>query len=177
MWIKKQEFNEMKVKLDALIDPLTARGSSTDKTKRLVGHYYLNTNSHNLGLYIANGFVQNIVDQPAEDATREWIEITATNNEEEDQDIKKMVEERLKELGIQKKIKELIRYSRMYSKGSFLYYAVNAHQVQQDEILAKPMPEKIKSIEFIIPSPLRSQSRASGTVVSAIISGSERTRP
>lgn len=149
MWIKKKEFNEMKVKLDALVDPLTARGSSTDKTRRLVGHSKMNTNSHNLGLYIANGFVQNIVDQPAEDATREWIEITATNNEVEDQEIKEMVEERLKELGIQKKIKELIRYSRMYSKGSFLYYAVNAHQVQQDEILAKPMPEKIKSIEFI----------------------------
>lgn len=149
MWIRKKEFNEMKVKLDALVDPLTARGSSIDKTKRLVGSYVLNTNSHNLGLYIASGFVQNVIDQPAEDATREWIEITVTNNDEEDQEIKEMIENRLEKLGIQKLIKELIRYSRIYSKGSFLYYAVNAHQVQQDEILAKPIPEKIKTIEFI----------------------------
>jgi len=139
----------MKVKIDALVDPMTARGSSIDKTKRLIGNYEFKTNQHNLGLYIANGFVQNIVDQPAEDATREWIEITATYNDIEDQKIKQMVEDRIEELGIQEQIKNLIRYSRMYSKGSFLYYGLTSHQIQQGEILANPMPEAIKTIEFI----------------------------
>lgn len=149
MWIKKSKFEEMKIKLDSLIDPLTARGSSVDKTTRLIGKHTFNSNFKNLGIYIANGFVQNIVDQPAEDAVREWIEITATNNGIEDQEIKKMIEDRITELGIQKQIKELIRYSRMYSKGSFLYFGILAHQVQKDEILSTPMPAKIKSIEFI----------------------------
>lgn len=149
MWINKKKLKEMQTKIDALVDPLTARGSSTDKTKRITGNTTLNTDSYNLGLYVSNGFVQNIVDQPAEDATREWIDITATYNGEENQEIKEMVEDRLENLGIKKKIKELIRFSRMYSRGSFLYYGVKAMQVQQGEILSKPIPDSIKSIEYI----------------------------
>ena len=149
MWINKKKFNEMEHKLDALVDPLTARGSAIDKTTRLIGNFTINSNYKNLGLYLSNGFVQNIIDQPAEDATREWITISALVDEVEDQEIKKMIDSRLKELNIQKTIKELIRFSRMYAKGSFLYYAVQSIQVQQGDILAKPIPEEIETIEFI----------------------------
>jgi len=149
MWVKKKEFNDMKIKIDALVDPMTARGSSTDKTTRLIGNYKFKTNQQNLGMYIANGFVQNIVDQPAEDATREWIEVSAVYEDVENQEIQEMVEDRIKELGIQEQIKNLIRYARLYSKGSFLYYGITAHQIQQGSILALPMPKAIKAIEFI----------------------------
>jgi phage-related protein (TIGR01555 family) len=157
MFIRKKKFNklmqrldDMQMKADALIDPLTSRGSTTDRTQRLVGKTVINSNTKNLSYYIANGFVQNIIEIPAEDATREWITIeTNLDAESEDVNFSKMIEDRMTELGIQSKIFNLIRYARLYAKGSFLYYAVKAHQSQQDNILAEPIPEEIQSIEFI----------------------------
>jgi len=137
-------------RFDGLIDPLTTRGSAEDRTQRLRGTNIIIQNSTALNKYIANGFVQNIIEIPAEDATREWITITTNmDGDQSDLDFPKMIQDRMKDLSIQEKIFNFIRYSRMYAKGSFLYYAVKANQVQEGEILSEPMPEEIKTIEFI----------------------------
>ena len=141
-------------RFDAYSDPLTARGSSTDKTVRTKGKVSTNANAYNLGLYMANGFMQNIVDFPAQDATREWITIKTDidgqeEETEEEKDASAIIENRLKEVGLQDKITELIRYSRMYSKGAFLYYGIIGDKVQNKEVLNKPLPGKIQSIDYI----------------------------
>ena len=135
---------------DAFIDPDTSRGSTIDKTQRLVGRSTINADSRNLEYYISNGFVQNVVDIPAEDSTREWIDIT-TNLDAENEEINysEMILDRMEELDIQEKITDLIRYARIYSRGSFLYYSVKANTPQEGEELKKTLPEEISTIEFI----------------------------
>jgi hypothetical protein len=154
MGIIKSAYQRIAGRYDSLIDPDSERGDSTDKTVRLRGNLSINSNLYNLGLYYKNGFLQNIIDQPAEDCTREWIKIRTTIDDEEEEtdeekEISKMVEERLKEIGLQQKITNLVRYSRMFAKGSFLYYGIIGENVQNKEILNQPLPEVIQSIDFI----------------------------
>lgn len=156
MWLRKSKFEKlsnridvMQEQADSLYDPLTSRGSSTDKTTRLIAKKIPRSYEQNKALYMANGFVQNIVGAPAEDATREWITITSNMDENENLNIPTMIERRMRELKLQQKLNNLIRYSRMNSKGSFLYYQVKANQVQEGEILADPIPEDFSSIEYI----------------------------
>jgi len=154
MGIIKSAFQRITGRFDALVDPDTERGGADDKTTRLRGNLSINTNLYNLGLYYKNGFLQNIIDQPAEDCTREWIKLRTTIDDEEtetdeEKEISEMVEERLKEIGLQQKITELVRYSRMFAKGSFLYYGIIGENVQNKAILNQPLPEVVQSIDFI----------------------------
>jgi phage-related protein (TIGR01555 family) len=138
-----------KKQYDSFRDPLGSRGSSIDKTQRMRGSTKNENTLVNLEYYVSNGFTQNIVDMPAEDATREWIEIT-TSKDTEEKNISRMIENRMKELKIREKIENLIRYSRMYPKGSMLYYAVLSNKVQEGNELAEPLPiDDITQIEFI----------------------------
>jgi len=141
MFIRKKELQELrqiKKQFDGFVDPLGSRGSTLDKTARLRGSIVATTPLQNLQDYVTNGFVQNIIDQPAEDATREWIDIT-TNRDTESLNISRMIENRMDELNIREKIKDLIRYSRMYAEGGFLYYGVIADTVQNNEMLGEPV--------------------------------------
>jgi phage-related protein (TIGR01555 family) len=145
-------FEGLKKRFDSLYDPLTTRGSLTDKTKRTRGRISFNIDDYNKGLYVANGFFRNIVDGPADDATREWIKIKVNKDDEEvesedEKNIARMIMNRLEELGVQKKIRELIRYSRMNSKGAYLYYGILGDDAQND--LSKKLPDQIKKIDFI----------------------------
>lgn len=137
------------VKGDSFVDPLTSRGSAEDRTVRLRGTTRVNANLDNLSKYISNGFVQNIIEMPAEDATGEWITIEATLDGEQNDEIAEMIDNRMKDLNIQSKLEDLIRYSRLNANGAFFYYAVKANQIQEGPILAQPIPEQIKSIQFI----------------------------
>lgn len=96
--------------------------------------------------YSSVGDIQNIVDIPAEDATREWIEIT-TNRD--DLKISRLIQNRFLELGFKEKLKELIRYSRMYSMGGFLYYGIDSEIPETAVVIEKPMPLEFKKIDFI----------------------------
>jgi uncharacterized protein len=147
-------FEALKKRFDSLVDPSTARGSSIDKTARLKGNNVINSNAYNLGLYIASGFVQNIVNQPAEDITREWITIKTNidgqeEETEQEKDVSSMIEERLEEIELRNKVEELVRYSRMFAKGSFLYYGIIGENIQNRDALSKPLPSVIESIDFI----------------------------
>jgi uncharacterized protein len=96
--------------------------------------------------YFSNGYIQNIIDIPAEDSTREWIDIK-TNRE--DLQISRLIQNRFLELDFQRKLKELIRYSRMYNLGGFLYYGIDHSIPQTDKILELSMPLDLNKIEYI----------------------------
>lgn len=140
---------EEKVKVDTLVDPFTTRGGADDRTQRLVGKSVSISNINALSKYIANGFVQNIIDSPADDSVREWIKITTNLDGESGFDYVKAIENRLDDLNVKDKIHDLVKYSRLFSKGSFLYYAVKSNQVQSEEILKDEIPKDITTIEFI----------------------------
>jgi phage-related protein (TIGR01555 family) len=144
----KNPFKTLFQRFDALTDPSTARGSSVDRTMRLTGQKRLRSSLEYRNLYECNGFMQNIVDQPAEDATREWI--TIKTNMDEDQDIARKIENRLNELGVRAKMEELIKCSRIFSRGGMLYYGVLAGVPQDDEQLFKELPvETLSEIDYI----------------------------
>jgi phage-related protein (TIGR01555 family) len=134
---------------DGLYDPLTSRGDDTvDKVGRIRGNTTIISESVALSYYIGNGFAQNIADIPAEDATREGI--TIETDLDETKGVNELIYERMEELKIQSKMEDLVRYSRIYPKGSMLYYAVSGgDELQTDEMLKEPLPDKFKRIEFI----------------------------
>ena len=145
----KNPFTGFFKRYDTLTDPDTNRGSATlDRTQRLTGVKRFRSSREYRNLYECNGFIQNIVDQPAEDAVREWI--TIKTNRDEDLDISRMIENRLTELGVREKMEELIKCSRIFSRGGMLYYGVLAGTPQTDEQLAKELPvETLSEIDFI----------------------------
>ena len=133
----------------------TGRGTSKDKLEGLRPIARGMAATEMRAWYRAEGFVMNIIDAPAQDATREWITIRTNRDEDNtetgDQGLKisRMIENRLTELGLQKKITELVRYSRMYNEGGFLYFGVLSDVPQTYPILSEAMPARIKSIDFI----------------------------
>lgn len=144
----KNPFIKLLARFDALTDPSTARGSSVDRTMRLTGQKRFRSSLEYRNLYEANGFIQNIVDQPAEDATREWITIKV--NADGDDDIARKIENRMTELNVREKMEELIKCSRMYSRGGMLYYGVLADKPQDDEQLSKEFPiDSLQEIDYI----------------------------
>jgi uncharacterized protein len=104
---------------------------------------------------LSSGIIQNVIDAPAEDATREWIEIT-TNRDQDDPDsglkglgINRLIENRLEELGVRQKIRDLIRQSRLYNRGSFLYFGILAELPQTSDLLKEPVPEDLLRLDFL----------------------------
>lgn len=144
----KNPFTSLLHRFDALKDPDTNRGSVLDKTMRLTGAKTIRSSMEYRNLYEANGFVQNIIDQPAEDATREWI--TIKTNMDEEKDISRKIENRMIELNIRNKIADMIKYSRIYSRGGMLYYGVIAGKPQTDEELSQEIPiDTLQYIDYI----------------------------
>lgn len=142
-----------KIVLDALSQADMGMGGTRDKLDRV------KPKSENLSIhdseewYESNGWIQNVVDIPAKDATREWISIK-TNRE--DLQISRLIQNRFTELRFIKKLTELIRYSRMYNLGGFLYYGIDHTIPQTDIVLEKSMPMDLNKIEFInVFSPLQ----------------------
>ncbi len=140
---------------DAMMESRTGRGSSKDRTQGTSPLVRRFSPAEMRQWYEANGFIQNIVDGPAEDATREWITIK-TNRDTDDSEtgqkglgISRMIQNRMTELGVREKLKELIRYSRMYNEGGILFYGVTAEQPQVDAELAKEIPDSVRSLDYL----------------------------
>lgn len=140
---------------DSFMERNTGRGGSTDKV-RLIRPNPLNFGESELrDWYLSNGFMQNVVDGPAEDALREWISIK-TNRDDDNQEtgekglgISRLIENRLAELKVQEKLTQLVKYSRMYSRGGFLFLGVQANIPQVDEVLTKPLPGEILRLDYL----------------------------
>jgi len=139
---------KLQKRFDGLYDPLTSRGSSDDRTTRLRGRGASRTWGEHLELYKSNGFIQNIIDVPANDAIREWI--TIETNLDEQYNISRMIQTRMDELKVREKMRDLVRYARMYEKGSWLYYGIIAEAPQDYKLLKEPLPlNTLKYIDFI----------------------------
>lgn len=132
---------------DSLMDLSTGRGTSLDKLEALRPKVHNIPPTAMREWYLANGFVQNIIDAPAEDATREWI--TIKTNRDSDLSLSRKIINRMSELKIQSKIKDLIRFSRMYSEGGFLYYGIKSDLPQTDSLLNTAIPAQILKLEYL----------------------------
>jgi phage-related protein (TIGR01555 family) len=142
-----------KLVLDSLSQADMGMGGTRDKLDRVkakVDNLSINESEE---WYLSNGFIQKIVDIPAKDATREWITIK-TNRD--DLNISRIIQNRFSELQFPKKLTELIRYSRMYNLGGFLYYGIDHSIPQTDLVLEKPLPFDLNRIDYInVFSPLQ----------------------
>ncbi len=143
-----EKITDGRFQTDAFFDPISGRGNGEDKTQRLLGQRVYRTPYERMKQYQASGFLQNITKQPAEDATREFIDVTT--NRDDDLKINRMIEKRLDDLQIRKKIKDMVRFSRMYEKGSMLFYGVDEDVPMTDAVLTRPMDlNKLKRINYI----------------------------
>lgn len=134
----------IKAAFDGFRDPVTGRGSRFDRTRRLQGQGSSYSDSELYDLYTANGFMQRIINAPADDATREWFEIETADDENA-----RLIQERMKELKFKAKLRELIKYASIYPKGSGIFMGVFAANVRDQRALAEPMPSTILKIDFI----------------------------
>jgi phage-related protein (TIGR01555 family) len=140
---------------DGFIETGTGRNTSTDKVRRISPLPYYMAPAQARQWYLSNGFIQTIVDAPAEDATREWITIK-TNRDEDDPDtgleglgIARLIENRLTELDVRRKITDLIRASRLYAEGGFLFFGITGKKPQDDRALQEPIPADILRLDYL----------------------------
>lgn len=134
-------------RFDAMESQATGRGTSLDKLSQLNPAVSLFTPQTSRLWYLANGFIQNVIDAPAEDATREWI--TIKTNRDKDLNISRLLENRMTELNVRQKICDLIRFSRLYNNGGFLYYGVTADKPQGTAEIQEPIPSQILKLEYL----------------------------
>jgi len=137
---------KLQTRFDGLSQSEMGMGGMRDKLDKITPTSTSMSVTEAQNWYSSVGDIQNIVDIPAEDATREWIEIT-TNRE--DLKISRLIQNRFLELGFKEKVKDLIRYSRMYSMGGFLYYGIDSAIPQTAVVLETPMPRAINRIDYI----------------------------
>ncbi len=154
MTTKKRQATPLERRYDSMQGFSTGRGTSRDKLERLTPNVRTYTPQSIRNFYQSNGFVENIVDGPAEDAVREWITIK-TNRDNDDPvtgseglNISRMIVNRMDDLKVRERVRDIIRFSRMYQEGGFIYCGVIADKPQVFTELALPMPE-IDRIDFI----------------------------
>lgn len=154
MTSKTQNITPLESRYDSMRGASTGRGTSGDKLERLTPNVKSYSPQSIRNYYLSSGFIENIVDAPAEDAVREWITIK-TNRDNDDPDtqteglgISRLIMNRLDELDVREKVKDIIRFSRMYQEGGFIYCGVLSDKPQVFTELSQPMP-KIDKIDFI----------------------------
>lgn len=142
-------------RFDSMRGTSTGRGTtSRDKLKRLSPDPRRDAPATMRAWYRSNGFIENIVDAPAEDAVKEWITIT-TNRDQDDAEagleglgISRLIMNRMDELNVRAMVRDLIRFSRMYAEGGFLYCGVRSSKPQAASVLAEPIAD-IEKISYL----------------------------
>ncbi|EMO26204.1 TIGR01555 family protein [Leptospira interrogans serovar Bataviae str. HAI135] len=141
---------ELSIRLDELYSEITGRGTEVDKLKQLAPASRILDPDECRAWYRAIGFLANMIDAPAEDATREWITIKTNMDKEDDKSsISRLIQNRLTELGFREKLKDLIRFSRLYQEGGFMFFGVRSSIPQTSLNLHQPLPENITNIAYI----------------------------
>lgn len=141
-----------KIKTDTMEDPAMMRGkvggTVQDSVLRLTAKRIIRTNVDYIRMTQACGFANNIASIPAQDMTREWI--TITTNRDEDLKISRLIQNRITDLELPKKIKEIIRFSRIYPRGGFAYIGVLSALPQDDRELTEPINlDDLEQIDFV----------------------------
>lgn len=150
----KKELNQRI--LDGLVQSDMGMGTYRDKIKKITPEFEKIDPVQAQNWYASDGFIQNIIDAPAEDSIREWFTID-TNRE--DIQLSRLIQNRLTELDFAKKLTELIRYIRLFNMGGILYYDIDSKIPQTPNELAKPLRElnKIESIKVFSPKNIQFQ--------------------
>lgn len=143
---KAQLTSKLQTRYDSLVDENTGMGTSSDKLTHLRPRATYLSAEECRSWYRSNGFVQNIIDAPAEDSVREWITIK-TNKD--DLNISRLIDNRLTSLKIKDKLKNLIRFSRLYPEGGFLFFGVDSPVPQTSLNLGESLPDSIFRIEYL----------------------------
>jgi len=134
----------LKAAFDALRDPLTGRGSRYDRTQRLTGGLNQWSDQDLYERYAANGFMQRVIEAPADDSTRAGFEI-----ESPDKDLDVKIQQRYKELGAKQLEREMVKYAGIYPKGCAIFIGVIAESLDEQMNLHLPMPQNIRRVEYL----------------------------
>lgn len=135
---------------DTFFHKRTGRGSNRDKVENLRPGLrdFINA-SEAREWYKTSGILQSVVDAVADDATRAWIKIT-TNRDVDNPDtgkkglnISRVIMNRLEELKTQAAIKKLVRNTRIYNEGGFMFIGI------LETIPPKGLDEPINGVEKI----------------------------
>lgn len=140
----KKLFNA-KIRNDGLSNENLGMGTDRDK---LTGTNPNNTTeltpSNALQFWKALSMLRKVVNAPAEDSVRNGWEIQTNINP----DLDRAISNRLYELDVTDKLIDAIRYMRIYSKGSLVYYCITANKPQYLDQLGNPI-ENIDRLETI----------------------------
>ncbi len=153
--VKPARRNKLAQRFDSFLNNRTGMGSSRDKTRLIrPGLQTIISSSEAREWYKTNGFVQAIVDAPAEDSTREWIDIS-TNFDDDDQErgvtgknISRIIMNRLDELKAKKSIRKLVRNSGIYNHGGFMFIGTIENAAQSEKTLSNPIKD-LRKVEFL----------------------------
>lgn len=134
-------------RFDSIYEAGSGRGGSNDRLVGMQPSSYIFAPSTARHWYQANGFAQNIIDAPADDATRKWI--TLRTNADKEINISRLIQNRMEDLETRDRLRELLRMPRMYDFGGFLFYGVEADLPQTPELLQQTMPGQIRRLEYL----------------------------
>lgn len=129
---------------DHFKDLKTSKGGSKDQSNRQIAGAKL-SDAELLSYYKSGGFTQTIIDRIAKDSVRNWFSIKCDYN---GKDIGRMIQNRFDELGIRKKIKELMTWKMVFNSGSAIYISTSHNDSigKQDEPITL---STLKAIDFI----------------------------
>ncbi|MFB6475762.1 anti-CBASS protein Acb1 family protein [Paenibacillus glucanolyticus] len=105
-----------------------------------IGHRRM-THEELQSFYAANQFVQNIIDIPAEDLTRNWITLKM-----KDEKLKHMIMRKLRELNSKEVFTDMRRYERLHGDG---FVAIGANQSASFKLGDPLKPEQLRRIDYL----------------------------
>lgn len=144
---KQQQGGGIERRFDSIYEAGSGRGGSGDRLVGMQPSSYVFAPSTARHWYQANGFAQNIIDAPADDATRNWL--TVTTNADKDLNLAPIIQNRMDDLFARDRIRELLRMPRMYDNGGFMSYGVECDLPQTPDQLSQPMPQQIRRLEWL----------------------------
>ncbi len=92
-------------------------------------------------LYAANRIVQNIIDIPAEDATREWIELKIDNEK-----IKTELEAKLRDLKAREAFQKMLKYEALRGDG---FVSIGTTESRNFELSDPLIPEQVRTVDYL----------------------------
>ncbi|KAB8139276.1 DUF1073 domain-containing protein [Gracilibacillus oryzae] len=94
-------------------------------------------------LYAGNRLVQNIVDIPAEDMTRNWFTLKL-----DDDDLRQALEDKIRDLNAKQAFKSMLAYERLYGDG---FVSIGTKETRNWDLKDELNPNRIKSIDYLHP--------------------------
>lgn len=152
----QESSSDMESRLDTLIHAGTGKGIlGKDKLRDTAPNPTRFFPSEARKYYESNGFIANIIDSVADDATREGIELQTNRDKdnsatgEKGLGISRILLNRMEDLKLMSRIREHIKNSRLHSNGSLLFWGILADLPQTNSQLALKMPDTIRKLQFI----------------------------